>query len=70
MDIEIRDPADAWVLASAVAVDADLLVTGDRDLLDIAAQAPLRIVESARLLGGIASTETVETRMICVYSAS
>ena len=45
LGIEIRDPADAWVLASAVAADAELLVTGDRDLLDIAAQAPLRIVD-------------------------
>jgi putative PIN family toxin of toxin-antitoxin system len=45
LDIEIRDPADAWVLASAVAAGAELLVTGDRDLLDIAEQAPLRIVD-------------------------
>jgi putative PIN family toxin of toxin-antitoxin system len=45
LDVEIRDPADAWVLASAVAADSDLLVTGDRDLLDIASQAPVQIVD-------------------------
>ncbi len=44
LDVEVRDPDDAWVLASAVAGDADLLVTGDRDLLDIASDVPLRIV--------------------------
>jgi len=45
LDVSIRDPTDAWVLASAVAAEAELLVTGDRDLLDIAEQAPLRIVD-------------------------
>jgi uncharacterized protein len=52
---EVRDPDDIWVLASAVAGEADLLVTGDRDLLDIAATAPLPIVSPRqaweRLLG-------------------
>jgi putative PIN family toxin of toxin-antitoxin system len=44
LDVEIRDPNDAWVLAAAVAGGAELLVTGDSDLLDIASDAPLRIV--------------------------
>lgn len=39
-----RDPADRWVLASAVAGQADLLVTGDRDLLTIADRAPLPVL--------------------------
>ncbi len=43
--LPIRDPDDRWVLASAVAGDAELLVTGDHDLLDIADQAPLPIVD-------------------------
>ena len=34
--IRVRDPDDAWVLASAVASGADVLVTGDQDLLEIA----------------------------------
>ena len=42
--LPVRDPADRWILASAMAARADVLVTGDRDLLDVAAQAPLRIL--------------------------
>lgn len=44
-NLPIRDEDDRWVLASAVAGAADVLVTGDRDLLDVATQAPLKIVE-------------------------
>ena len=40
-----RDPDDQWVVASAVESGADVLVTGDRDLLDIAAEAAIRIVD-------------------------
>jgi uncharacterized protein len=43
--LPIRDSADRWVLASAVAGKADVLVTGDSDLLDMAARAPLRIID-------------------------
>jgi len=32
--IPLRDPADRYILASALAGKADVLVTGDRDLLD------------------------------------
>ena len=42
--LKVRDADDAWVLASAVAGGADLLVTGDQDLLVLAAKAPLPIV--------------------------
>jgi putative PIN family toxin of toxin-antitoxin system len=42
--LPIRDSDDRWVLASAVAGNADVLVTGDSDLLEIASQAPLPIV--------------------------
>lgn len=41
--LHLRDADDAWVLASAVAGAADLLVTGDKDLLMVAARAPLPI---------------------------
>jgi putative PIN family toxin of toxin-antitoxin system len=47
--IKIRDPDDAWVLASAVAGEADALVTGDKDLLSIAKQAPLKILDPRQL---------------------
>ncbi len=43
--LPIRDPSDRWILASAISARADVLVTGDRDLLDIAAQSPLRILD-------------------------
>jgi putative PIN family toxin of toxin-antitoxin system len=42
--IKVRDPADLLVLAEAVAGGAYVLVTGDQDLLSIAARAPLPIV--------------------------
>lgn len=42
--VQIRDP-DRWVLASALDAGADLLVTGDKDLLDIARQVPILIVD-------------------------
>ncbi len=42
--LDINDPDDKWVLASAVSGRADVLVTGDSDLLNIASQAPLRIM--------------------------
>lgn len=44
LSLAVRDADDAWVLASAVAGEADLLVTGDQDLLVLAASAPLPIV--------------------------
>jgi predicted nucleic acid-binding protein len=31
----VRDPKDDYLLAAATIADADVLVTGDRDLLDI-----------------------------------
>ena len=42
--IAIRDPDDAWVLASALASDADMLVTGDQDLLVLAAVVSLPLL--------------------------
>ena len=44
LPVDIRDTDDAWVLASAVAGDAAMLVTGDQDLLVLGAAAPLPIV--------------------------
>lgn len=34
-EVDVRDPDDAWVLASAVEAKAEVLVTGDPDLLDL-----------------------------------
>lgn len=43
--LPIRDPDDRWILASAMAGRADVWVTGDRDLLDVAGKAALPIVD-------------------------
>jgi len=34
-EVDVRDEDDRWVLESAVQAKADVLVTGDKDLLDI-----------------------------------
>jgi putative PIN family toxin of toxin-antitoxin system len=44
LEVEVRDRADAWVLASAVAGRADVLVTGDQDLLVLGRRAPLLVL--------------------------
>jgi putative PIN family toxin of toxin-antitoxin system len=43
--LRLRDESDRWILASAMAGRADVLVTGDRDLLDAAGEAPLPVVD-------------------------
>jgi putative PIN family toxin of toxin-antitoxin system len=42
--LQVRDRADRWVIATALAGQADVLVSGDSDLLDVAHQAPLPIL--------------------------
>lgn len=42
---EVRDPDDRWVLASAICGRADVLITGDRDLLELGSKPPLPIVD-------------------------
>ena len=43
LDLDIRDSSDLRILGEAIAGKADLLVTGDRDLLDLK-KPPLRIL--------------------------
>lgn len=43
-DLAIADEDDRWVMATAAAGRADVLVTGDSDLLAVAATAPLTIL--------------------------
>jgi putative PIN family toxin of toxin-antitoxin system len=43
-EIPLRDEEDKWVVASAIAGKAQVLVTGDKDLLDLGDSAPLPIV--------------------------
>lgn len=42
--VPIRDSDDVWVLASALACEADILVTGDKDLLSVAKSVSLPIL--------------------------
>jgi uncharacterized protein len=42
--IAVRDKSDMLVLAEAIAGKAEVLVTGDRDLLEVTAKVPLDIV--------------------------
>lgn len=43
-EVPIRDGDDQWILSAAIQGNADVLVTGDRDLLDIADLAPIEIL--------------------------
>lgn len=39
--LQVRDPSDRLIIASALAEEAEVLVTGDDDLLSIASASPL-----------------------------
>ena len=47
-NIDIRDPDDAWVLASALQAEADVLVTGDADLLSIRDAVGALVIQTPR----------------------
>ena len=55
--VKVRDASDALILAEAIAGGADVLVTGDRDLLDIAADAPVPILSPRGLWNKLRSAE-------------
>jgi len=42
--LDVRDPDDAVILGQALANNAEVLVTGDKDLLDLAAMPRLRVL--------------------------
>lgn len=44
LDVRVRDRSDVAVLAEAIAGNATLLITGDRDLLAVAVDLPVRIL--------------------------
>jgi len=44
LEIPMRDQNDRAVLAEAVAGKAHVLVTGDQDLLDLASEAPIKVL--------------------------
>ncbi len=45
-----RDPDDAQILACALGTQADLIVSGDRDLLDLGALGNIRILTATQAL--------------------
>ncbi len=44
-DVAIDDPDDAWVIASAIEAGADALVTGDQEILRVAGDLPIPVVD-------------------------
>ena len=45
MSTPFRDPDDLPILASAIAASADVLVTGDNDILSIRDKVPIPITD-------------------------
>jgi putative PIN family toxin of toxin-antitoxin system len=54
LDAVPLDPDDNIIIATAVAARADLLVTGDRHLLDLGTHDAIRIVDPRRFLDELA----------------
>lgn len=52
-----RDPADDWVIACAVAGGADVIVSGDRDLLDLGQVGQIRVLSARQFLALLQSRE-------------
>jgi putative PIN family toxin of toxin-antitoxin system len=48
--VEVRDPDDEIVLASAIAAGAEILITGDKDLLDLAGRVEGLKGQSRRMM--------------------
>jgi len=42
--VTIRDPDDVAIVAFAMAIGAEILITGDRDLLDVSDILPVRVM--------------------------
>ncbi len=57
----VGDPDDTWVLASALAAGADVLVTGDSDLLDLEPIPEIRILFPRELWQTLASRNEGES---------
>ncbi|MBI5184491.1 MAG: putative toxin-antitoxin system toxin component, PIN family [Nitrospinae bacterium] len=55
--VHVRDPDDALVLASALMAKADILVTGDQDLLTLGKVENLRIMSPRELSELLASEQ-------------
>ena len=58
LHLRISDPDDEWIVASAAAGGADVLVTGDAAVLEIAARAPVRMLSPRGLWKLLRSPES------------
>lgn len=45
LDLGLRDADDEWIVASAVAGKAEMLVTGDKDILETTVELPVRVCD-------------------------
>jgi putative PIN family toxin of toxin-antitoxin system len=54
-----QDPADESILACALDAQADLIVSGDRHLLDLGAYRSIPILTVRQFLAQLSATETV-----------
>lgn len=61
-EIVLRDPADRWVLATAIAGAAEVLVTGDQDLLVASDVSPVRILDPRAFWECLRTHESDEAR--------
>jgi len=52
-----RDPDDDWVIACAVAGEADFIVSGDRDLLDLRQVGDVPIISARQFLARLQEEE-------------
>jgi uncharacterized protein len=60
--IQVRDEADLMVLASALAAKADVLITGDKDLLEVNDQVPGLLITDPRGFWNVAQKKSREER--------
>jgi putative PIN family toxin of toxin-antitoxin system len=52
-----RDPADDWIIAGAVAGNADVILSGDRDLLDLRQVGRIMILTARQFLDYLKNLE-------------
>jgi uncharacterized protein len=46
----VRDPKDDYLIACAVAGDADFIISGDKDMLDLKAEKNFQIMSASQLI--------------------
>jgi len=56
----VRDEDDQWVLASALDAKADVLVTGDKDILDVTEEASGLTITDPRGFWNLAKKRTTK----------